>query len=177
MDCRNFRNNHVGYVDDTLSGIELVGMQRHLSECETCAAHDSNIRRSLLLFRNLPRIAPSPDFTMRLESRLRDESQLDVMAISSRNLRLGGFAVAVASAILMGYVVNSLPDAGPGRDIIMPPVIAMTPEVELPHGASAGAAMVASVSVGLPIWTAAFYAEQAPASFAKPEITLASYTR
>lgn len=90
---------------------------------------------------------------------------------------MGGVAAAVVSALLIGYVISSLPAAESGRDIAMPPVFATHPELDLPHVASAGSAMLASVSMGMPIWTAALYAEQAPANFAKPEITLANLTR
>ena len=34
MDCREFHEQHFAFVDDTLPGIELVGMQMHLTECE-----------------------------------------------------------------------------------------------------------------------------------------------
>jgi anti-sigma factor RsiW len=81
MDCREFCDQHVAYVDDTLAGIELVRMQRHMAECDSCAKHDAKIRRSLLLFRNLPPIQPSPDFSERLEARLRREPlQEDLLA-------------------------------------------------------------------------------------------------
>ena len=70
MDCRDFQENHFAYVDDTLPGIELVGMQMHLLECEKCAKQDAAIRRSLMLFRNLPTIEPSADFSARLQQKL-----------------------------------------------------------------------------------------------------------
>ena len=35
MDCREFRDNHFAFIDDTLSGIELVGMQRHIVNVKT----------------------------------------------------------------------------------------------------------------------------------------------
>ena len=83
MDCREFREQHLPFVDDTLPGVELVRMQMHLTECEGCAQHDATIRRSLMLFRNLPRIEPSPDFTKRLEIKLRDAKLADAAAASS----------------------------------------------------------------------------------------------
>jgi anti-sigma factor RsiW len=70
MDCREFCDKHVPFVDDTLAGIELVRMQRHIAECESCAKHDARVRRALLIFRNLPSIQPSADFSQRLEARL-----------------------------------------------------------------------------------------------------------
>ena len=73
MDCRGFRSKHVAFVDDFLSGEEVVAMQRHLLECEQCAAHDAKVRRALLVFRNLPTVEPSSDFYTRLRARIESE--------------------------------------------------------------------------------------------------------
>ena len=177
MDCSQFRDNHVAFVDDTLAGIELVRMQRHLTECDSCAAHDASIRRALLLFRNIQRIDCSPDFSLRLEARIRETALEESTIPSRRNARIGGVATILVSALLLGYVIRSLPGAEAGRDIVMPPVFATIPALDIPHVESAGPAIVASVSTGLPIWTAALYAEQAPAHFSRPEIILTNYTR
>lgn len=177
MDCSQFRDNHVAFVDDTLAGIELVRMQRHIAECATCAGHDAGVRRALLVFRNIPRIDCSPDFSAKLEARIRETALAESLGSSTRNARIGGVAAVVVSALLLGYVIKSLPAAEAGRDIVMPPVVATVPALEIPHMESAGPAIVASVSTGLPIWTAALYAEQAPAHFSRPEIILANYTR
>ncbi|HZF67265.1 MAG TPA: hypothetical protein VEZ47_04425 [Gemmatirosa sp.] len=70
MDCRSFRQHHLAYVDDTLPGDLLVAAERHVVECSACCAHDTLVRRSLLLARNLPPVQCSADFDARLESRL-----------------------------------------------------------------------------------------------------------
>ena len=74
MDCSAFRRHHVAYVDDTLPGDLVVAAARHVAECPACARHDTAVRRSLLLARNLARdTAPlecSADFGVRLEARL-----------------------------------------------------------------------------------------------------------
>src|SRR5690242_3366418 len=62
MDCREFRNKHVAFVDDLLPAFEMDAMQRHLLACSNCSRHDTKIRRSLLIVRNLPPIEPSPEF-------------------------------------------------------------------------------------------------------------------
>ena len=74
MDCSAFRRHHVAYVDDTLPGDLVVAAARHVAECPACARHDTAVRRSLLLARNLARDAAplecSADFAARLEARL-----------------------------------------------------------------------------------------------------------
>src|SRR5262245_27105118 len=71
MNCREFKSNHVGFVDDLLCAAEMAEMRRHLVTCGTCATLDTRIRRSLLVVRNLPQIEPSADFFERLSEALK----------------------------------------------------------------------------------------------------------
>jgi hypothetical protein len=178
MDCREFCDKHVAFVDDTLAGIELVRMQRHIAECENCAKRDAKIRRALLIFRNLPLIEPSAGFSQRLEARLRRECQSeDLYANAQRNLRRGAIAAALASAAMLGYIATTLYEADSPRDLVMPPVVASLPEPELTPITTSTPAIVTSVSAGLTIWPAALFAEQVPTRFAHSKLELANYTR
>jgi hypothetical protein len=178
MDCREFCDKHVAFVDDTLAGIELVRMQRHIAECEICAKHDAKIRRSLLLFRNLPLIEPSADFSQRLEARILKECQCeDLLANTQRNLRRGAIAATLASAAMLGYIAMTLSRTESPYGVIMPPVVASVPEPELSPISTSTPAIVTSVSAGLSIWPAALFAEQAPVRFAHSKLELANYTR
>lgn len=176
MDCREFHNNHCAYVDDTLSGIELVGMQRHIVECEECARHDTAVRRSLILFRNLPRIEPSQDFAARLNARILDMKETDGFS-GFHHSRKFGATVAIASMLMLGYIAVSLKDVDTPRDVVFPPVVASTPESELSPIVTPAPALVASVPAGLPIWTAALYAELAPVHFVTADLQLTSTSR
>jgi hypothetical protein len=178
MDCRQFCDQHVAFVDDTLAGIELVRMQQHIAECEDCAKHDAKIRRALLLFRNLPSIEPSADFSRRLEARLRECESDHLLAATQRNLRRGAVAATLASAAMLGYIATTLyhrTDAP--RDVVMAPVFATAPEPELTPITTSTPAIVASVTAGLTIWPAALFAEQAPVRFAHSKLELTNYTR
>jgi len=178
MDCREFCEQHVAYVDDTLAGIELVRMQRHIAECESCAKHDAKIRRALLVFRNLPSIEPSADFSRRLEARIRECQSDHILATAQRNLRYGAVAATMASVIMLGYIGTTLYQrtAAP-QDLMMPPVVASIPEPDLAPITTSTPAIVTSVSAGLSIWPAALFAEQAPVRFAHSKLELTSYTR
>jgi len=176
MDCREFYDKHFAFVDDTLSGIELVGMQRHIAECRLCANHDVLIRRSLLLFRNLPRIEPSPGFSSRLNARLREIKEADAFPAFQQS-RTFAAAIAVTSLLMLGYIGVSLRDVDTSRDIIFPPVVANIPEPEISPITIPAPALVASVPAGLPIWTAALYAELAPVHFASANLQLTNSTR
>jgi anti-sigma factor RsiW len=178
MDCREFCDKHVAFVDDTLAGIELVRMQRHLGECEICARRDAKIRRALLIFRNLPTIEPSADFSQRLEARLRNECQpAELLGATQRNLRRGAIVATLASAAMLGYIATTLYQSDSPRDLLMPPVVASLPEPDLTPITTSTPAIVTSVSAGLTIWPAALFAEQVPTRFAHSKLELANYTR
>ncbi len=168
MDCREFQEKHFAFVDDTLPGIELVGMQMHLNDCEKCARQDSLVRRSLMLFRNLPPIQPSADFTSRLQHKLELAKASDAALAQSDRSRKFAAAVAVTSVLMLGYIGVSLRQVDTPQDLILPPVVASLPETG--PITTPGTAMVASVPAGLPIWTAALFAEQASVRFASLDL-------
>ena len=106
MDCRGFRSKHVAFVDDFLSGEEVVAMQGHLLECAECATHDVKIRRALLLFRNLPAVEPSPDFYSRLSARIESERAAAHVrpTFAARGPGIGTFMSVAAGLVTVGYV-------------------------------------------------------------------------
>ncbi len=176
MDCRDFQDKHFAFVDDTLPGIELVRMQMHISECAVCARQDTMVRRSLMLFRSLQPIEPSADFSERLECRLREAKAADATAVSG-NSRVFAAAVAMTSVVMLGYIGVSLRQVDTQHDIMMPPVVATLPESAAEPTISPAPAMVASVPAGLPIWTAALFAEQAQAHFVSADLRLTAASR
>jgi hypothetical protein len=176
MDCREFNDQHLAFVDDTLAGIELVRMQLHLAECRSCAKQDAKVRRALLLFRNLPSIEPSADFSERLEARLKATENDNLFLTTQRNLRRSAIAATIASAMMLGYIGTTLYSDTP-RDLVMPPVVATLPEADFAPITVSAPAIVTSVSAGLTLWPAAVFAEQVPIRFANSSLELANYTR
>lgn len=189
MRCSEFRDLHCAFVDDTLAGVELVRMQGHMNECDECSALDTRVRRSLMVVRNLTPIEPSADFGRRLEARLqacRAQQECPIGA-SFRTVATVG---AVASLMMLAYVTESLHAVGArAQDIVLPPVvaIAVAPSLGSPSPSSSSPpawrasysidsltttpapAIVASVSAGMPFWSAALLTEQTP-------LQLANYT-
>lgn len=174
MDCRDFHDQHLAFVDDTLAGVELVRMQMHINECDTCARHDATIRRSLMVFRNLPRIEPSADFSKKLEMKLREVKLAEAAAANHRSNFGFKAGVTVASAVMLAYIGFSLRQVDTPQDIVLPPVVATATTSEMTTGGPAPE-MIAAAPAGIPIWTAALFAEQTPSHFAS--IQLASSTR
>ena len=174
MNCREFRRKHDAYVDDTLSGVDIEGMNRHLRLCQQCAALDTRIRRSLLLARNLPTIQPSAAFSERLQMRLAQEralmatrqhgtdAMLDAMTGRHRGPFSSGTFVALAAgiAVAAGVSMGVMLVADDDRVIRLAPVVATLPEPE--PSPIATPAMVASMTAGMPIWPAVFVAQRAP---------------
>lgn len=164
MDCREFREKHFAFVDDTLPGVELVGMQMHLTECEPCSCHDATVRRSLMLFRSLPRIEPSADFSQRLERKLREAKLAE--AAHGGHTRTLGAALTLTSAAMLVYIGFALRQVDTPQDIALPPVVALATAAD---ASAPTPEMIAATPAGLPIWTAALYAEQASVHFASIE--------
>ncbi len=175
MDCRDFKENHFAFVDDTLAGIELVAMTRHIAECESCAKHDAIVRRALLLFRNLPPIEPSPGFREKLEERLREVKNLNSGSTHRSWQFLTG--VTIASVAVLGYIATSLRNVDSPHEITLPPVVATKPDAEISPIVTPSASLVASVPAGGSMWTAALYAEDAPIHFVSADPRLIGSTR
>jgi anti-sigma factor RsiW len=181
MDCREFNQKHVAFVDDLLPGIDLVRMQRHLLECEQCAHHDNQIRRALLVVRNVPEIRPSDDFSERLQARLRTVRREPRYTDSATgHPRLTTFAAVATGVIAAGVLsVTVMQTTAPSRDLSLAPVIASLPEIgREPYSSPlAPSAMMVSASTGIGIWPAVYAAEQAPLHFAASELRLVNYTQ
>jgi anti-sigma factor RsiW len=172
MDCRQFRNKHVAYVDDVLPAIDMEAMRRHLTRCPKCSRQDTSIRRSLMLVRNLPTIEPSSDFMNRLSARLAEIGPPSYAELASPRASLASFrgfvvlaagigAIAVISIEASRYFVTSITR----HEVV--PIAAAT--IDSTPTSSANAAIVASVSTGIPVWPAVLMVGEAPLRFANME--------
>lgn len=133
MDCATFRRQHTAFVDGVINDADLVSMQRHISECASCAAHDVAVRRALVVFRSLPPIEPSPDFADRLHGQLWRARTERRRAFWPGRSVYGGpgirvFAAATSGVIAAGFLIVS--SFGWGRSIsalTFPPMMASAP--------------------------------------------------
>ena len=169
MDCREFRNKHVAFVDDLLPAVEMDALHRHLRMCSRCSRQDTVVRRSLLLVRNLPPIQPSPEFMSRLHARLDQlgpASQFDAVSPQSFVSSMGAFAALAAGVAAVAYMAMETSHYyAPEPATRVSPAVATLPEE--PTGLPvAGAAFVASVPTGMPVWPAVLMVGQAPMRFA-----------
>jgi len=131
LSCRQFRHQHVEFVDGLLPEGTMRALRTHRDECACCSQHDVRIRRSLLVLQALPVIEPSHDFRARLSARLqRDAAEL--RPVRPRGVRWGiaGAIIAASAALLLAASSRSRP--------VMP--IRLTPVLtRAPQRSAAGA--------------------------------------
>jgi hypothetical protein len=178
MDCRQFRNKHVAFVDDLLPAVEMDALQRHLTVCSRCSRQDTAVRRSLMLVRSLPPIEPSPEFMAKLNHRLQHlepGSRDDVVSFSMRLTSVGAFAAMAAGIMAVAYMaVETSNYYAPRPGAQTPASVASLPAAPMSMG---DAAFVASVSTGIPVWPAVLMVGQAPMRFADMDFRETDRTR
>lgn len=169
MDCLEFRNQYLAFVDQTLPPVAQSAADTHLDSCSMCARHDLAMRRGLLVLRSLPSVEPSSDFFIRLTTTLERMERADEHASRYRGPGLGSFAAAAAGVVGVGFLAAVLFNwTAQSRNLALAPVVARTPAVA-PYPAT-NSNFVASASAGLPIWPAAMLVDQAPVRFASEEL-------
>jgi hypothetical protein len=164
MDCREFRERHAPYVDLMCSAIDEREMREHVRQCASCARHDTLVRRSLMLVRNLPVIEPSADFAQRLQARLRTMPAMPVEPVRSS---FRSFA-AVAAGIMLVAALAAGVATRQHEPLRLSPVVATLPDVESSHAATP--AFVATVPTGMSVWPAIMVASQAQMHFVAAEL-------
>ena len=169
MDCLEFRNQYLAFVDQTLPPVEQSTAELHLASCSICARHDLAMRRGLMVLRNLPSVEPSSDFYNRLTTTLHRMERADARASRYRGPGLGAFAAAAAGVVGIGFMAAvAFNWTAQARNLALAPVVASTPAIS-PYPVT-NSSFVASASAGLPIWPAAMLVDQAPVRFASEEL-------
>ncbi len=186
MDCRSFRKHHLAYLDDTLAGDLMAAAQRHILACDACAAHDTMVRRSLMVVKNMPTIEPSAAFQERLQARLaecRDERQrrgtpsatAGRHALPLADLRPVWRRPRAVAAIAAGAVIGTLVWRGVSGSsavplVAMEPVIASQPE--RPEVRYVSPALLQAMATGNPVWPATVIIEEAPTGFVNVDYSM-----
>lgn len=176
MDCKHFRKNHLAYLDDTLPGEVMAAAQRHVMQCDGCAAHDTLVRRSLMVARSMPTLEPSADFQQKLRARIaqcreerndmREAYRLDhPLQHEAAPLRAAGRSsrtvVAVAASAVLGLLAYQAVQLATATPRSMQPVIAASPTPVTPSPYLTPQ-MVQAMSTGNPMWPATMLVDDAP---------------
>ncbi|GAB1343290.1 anti-sigma factor family protein [Gemmatimonas sp.] len=173
MDCHFFRKNHLAYLDDTLPGDLMAQAQRHVLACDPCAAHDTLVRRSLMVVRSMPVIEPSAAFQSRLQARLAEcRAERQSVAAPSRRVSPARTVLAMAASAVIGTMAfDALRDEA-APTLAMQPVLA-TPPAPVSPAPYISPALVQAMSTGNPVWPAALIVEEAPVGFVNTEYRFA----
>ncbi|HXT18067.1 MAG TPA: zf-HC2 domain-containing protein [Gemmatimonadaceae bacterium] len=172
MDCREFRNKHVAFVDDLLPVVEMEAMRRHVMVCSGCSRQDVRVRRSLLLVHNLPPIETSPDFMARLNARLAELgpiSRTDVVQSRPSYTSIAAVAALAASLVAVAYMTVETTRYFAPSDSVGIATAFTGAQDPMPGTASMANAALASVPTGIPVWPAVWMVGQAPMRFASME--------
>ncbi len=194
MDCKHFRKHHLAYLDDTLPGDLMAQAQHHVFICDGCGAHDTLVRRSLMVARSMSAIEPSAEFQSRLRARLvvcREEraamttpgvrphlaladrfSGRVVPPARSASPRPARAMVAVAASAVLGVIAFRAFHREAVPTLTMPPVIASRPAAAS-SAPSLPPMLMQALSTGNPVWSAAMVVEDAPAGFVNAEYRFA----
>jgi anti-sigma factor RsiW len=108
MNCREFRQYHVAFVDGMTDEGRTEDMYGHLGQCSRCERLDTAVRRALLVAKNLPMIHASSDFMLRLETRLRGQTMSKVVVPTSRRGLRVEFGVVAAVLALASAITGGL---------------------------------------------------------------------
>jgi hypothetical protein len=128
------------------------------------------------VFRNLPTIQPSADFSERLSRRLEEARRNPWREWHYRGPGLGTFAATALGVVALGYVAAftlGVDERIP--QVAMAPVVATQPE-RTPSPMT-GSAIAASMSMGIPVWPAMLMVEQASVQFMNAEYQLTGWQR
>jgi hypothetical protein len=166
MKCREFKSNHVGFIDDLLSAADMSEMRRHLHACPQCATLDTRIRRSLLVVRNLPQIEPSADFYFRLTEALKQapppQATRGPLATAAA---LTAITAALAAAVYFTMAVSSSSNRGAPVRPAGPPPVTVVQTVPMNE-----ATIAAAAPAGVPMWPAMFMVGELPTHLASAEM-------
>ena len=144
-------------------------MRAHMRSCRECERHDTVIRRSLMLVRNLPTIEPSPEFRARLDAKIRAVALEPAMSVPKpMRFSMRALASMAAGVAFVSYLATDLIRRPQPAEITMAPVVATLSESESAHVATP--AMVAAVPTGMSVWPAIMLASQAQFQFVAAEL-------
>jgi len=167
MKCREFKSNHVGFIDDVLPAADMSEMRRHLAVCPRCATLDIRIRRSLLVVRNLPQIEPSADFFARLSEALKEAPPAEprfrpLTAAAAITAVTAALAAAVYFAMAISPQQQPVPSARAATLATTAAPVAPVPMNEV--------VIAATVPAGVPVWPAMFMVGELPMHLGSAEL-------
>lgn len=98
--CDEFLARHSEYMDGRLPAVLAQRLGSHAAACPSCARYDRVVRRGVALVRELPDMAPSDEFELRLQHRLFHLRDAESLGGSRAAGAAAALAIAAAIALL-----------------------------------------------------------------------------
>jgi hypothetical protein len=179
MDCRHFQKHHASFVDNLLPGVQTWAMRDHLAECDTCAHHDTRMRRALMIARSAHTIEPSKAFRESLAARLAAERTRTLRpAVRPSRHQARWRTVAAAAAVIVALAgattigaTHSAPAPAPADEASLAPAPAQ-PQIAPPSPLAAPVAATAEPIA--PVHPAVLMAQRAAADFVASRVKAAT---
>ncbi len=147
----------------------MTAAQQHLLLCDACAAHDTMMRRSLMLARNIPSLGLSEGFEGRLRMRLAEcKKEAAAPAHNSSLLATRVLAAAVAAGLVAGVVLwQGMTPTGASQTAVQPviavqsaPLVTKTQQQRRVSPVSP--ALMQAMATGNPVWPATMILDEMP---------------
>jgi hypothetical protein len=119
LNCHRARQLISPYLDQQLTGREMLALQEHFSLCETCEAERRSIRQVKLLLRSLHSPRPQADLQGRILVRLTEAEQplWRVLVLTTPRPQRGRrlmTALAISCLTVLSFAVSLAPDSRDG---------------------------------------------------------------
>jgi predicted anti-sigma-YlaC factor YlaD len=109
MNCKNYRNNLIGFIKGQLSKDEEVRIREHLGGCEECRAFADYLRATMSIIEMEKRIEPDPFLATRIEGILQASSAPKYeTSRKARFITVLSFSVFILAGAFGGFGLGKL---------------------------------------------------------------------
>jgi predicted anti-sigma-YlaC factor YlaD len=104
MNCEKAKRNLSAYLDSELDGSQMIAIQYHLRECETCQREFDSYRQLKSDLGRLKAVAPDTDLLLRLKATIAEQPE-PVVAAPQKQFAWGRWAMAAAACAGLAMAV------------------------------------------------------------------------
>ena len=130
MNCRRVNDLIAPYVDERLTGQQMLEVRRHLDNCPSCSREHLEQRQAKIMMRRLAMKKPDAIFETRLYAQIEVERQSSVLALSFPNIpfmqgrgrRMAyAFALSCVTVLSLAHATsqNMAKEDAPSRPVAM----------------------------------------------------------
>lgn len=102
MNCKEFENKLIFYIEGSLPDNETANMKSHLNDCNTCKTLHEKMSAALTLIDQDKITETNPFFFNRLTEQLEKNNQKSKLKTKDFYLQVVSYAAAIAIAVVLG---------------------------------------------------------------------------